>query len=289
MLSAWLSFFLHWWWWWRLSKASYQSEHLPLNSLEEERHFPTKSFPHLLRIYMPHILWFCDTVYSILAALNPLSHLFGSSVPAAAAPALCGDLCRPVPLFSAAPPVPQHGQCPVPPTPACTLPMDGSPGAVLAEAGGFGLGGLCYVFSCHWQAMFKFKAMCYKSLRLTWRPWMVEKKAHRDHYLLATRLKLRTTGNAANHILPGQSCSAAELTRPTVTHIEYLCLKSQEEITAVTFTATFMYVSTELAEGCSEKQTSPIYSLGFWRSLRDLAHMNTKLPAQWKAKKSAKV
>ncbi|EOB02048.1 hypothetical protein Anapl_00968 [Anas platyrhynchos] len=53
-----------------------------------------------------------------------------------------------------------------------------------------------------WKAMFKFKAMCYKSLRLTWRPWMVEKKAHRDHYLLATRLKLRTTGNAANHILP---------------------------------------------------------------------------------------
>lgn len=122
--------------------------------------------------------------------------------------------------------------------------------------------------------------MCYKSLRLAWRPWIVEKKAHINHYLLATRLKLRTTENAANHFLPGQSFSAAELTRPTVTRIKYLCLKSQEEITAVTFTATFMYVSTELAEGCSEKQTFPIYCLGFWRSLRDLAHMNTKLPAQ---------
>lgn len=69
---------------------------------------------------------------------------------AAAAPALCGELCRQVLLFSAAPLGPQDGQCPVPPTPACIQPMDGSPGAVLAEAGGFGLGELCYIFSCHW-------------------------------------------------------------------------------------------------------------------------------------------
>lgn len=89
---------------------------------------------------------------------------------------------------------------------------------------------------------------------------MVEIKARMDHdYLFTTRLKQRPVGNAASHFLPGQSYSVAEITKPTITHIKYPSLKIKK-ITAITFTKSFMCVSTELTEGCSEKQTFLICS-----------------------------
>lgn len=55
------------------------------------------------------------------------------------------------------------------------------------------------------------------------------------------------------------------------------------------FSDSFRYISGELTEGCSKKQTFLIYNSGFWWSLRDLAHMSTKLPAQQKAMELAQV
>lgn len=70
-----------------------------------------------------------------LTALNPNSHLFGSSVPGCSSDCPQQGPCRQVFLLSVTPAAPLEGQRPVPSNATSRRPSVGiSPGAVLAEA-----------------------------------------------------------------------------------------------------------------------------------------------------------
>lgn len=119
---------------------------------------------------------------------------------------------------------------------------------------------------------------------------MVEIKTHMDHYLFTTELKQRPVGTVVNHFLSRLSYSVAEIPNNQVSsYIHQIPMpENQDKVTAG------FHPPPPVCKYWADwrllwKANFAHLHLGFWRSLRGLAHSSIKLPALWKVLELAKV